>query len=113
MRVLATVQNTCSCCNRTHALLIYKSLSSLEEEPDFGQECRHYLKMFACAVCDPLVRQPHPPGCTVACAVGCCVALGAPPTSIVGAVPLTSRGTAPYPPDAPLTDHTLQVPWLP
>ncbi|KAG2429358.1 hypothetical protein HXX76_011124 [Chlamydomonas incerta] len=48
-------QYTCSCCNRTHALGIYRSLRPAMEDAGFGRACLAWQTRMACRVCDPEV----------------------------------------------------------
>ncbi|KAG2437532.1 hypothetical protein HYH02_011175 [Chlamydomonas schloesseri] len=48
-------QYTCSCCNRTHALGIYRSLRPAMEDAGFSRACLAWQTRMACRVCDPEV----------------------------------------------------------
>jgi hypothetical protein len=48
-------QYSCSCCDRTHALNLYRSIYGALEDAAFSRDCAAWLTTMACRVCDPEV----------------------------------------------------------
>lgn len=46
---------TCSCCNRTHAMQIYRKVNPLSEDENFSPSCLAHVHKLLCRLCDPEV----------------------------------------------------------
>ncbi|PNH06803.1 30S ribosomal protein S17, chloroplastic [Tetrabaena socialis] len=66
--VAAAGEYTCSCCNRGHALAIYRALRAVADDPRFSRACLAWQTRLACRVCDPEVGVGLKPAvCRSAC----------------------------------------------
>ena len=65
-----SLQYDCSCCNRSHALLLYRGVKAAVDDESFSRGCVEALGKLACRVCDPEVGRRT--GCSTKCAAHDC-----------------------------------------